>query len=211
MNVYVESNFVLELALEQEECESCEQLVRLTSAGSIRLVIPAFSLAEPHWALAAEEKARSKLSEDLQAQLRELGRSKPYRDMPGKFGELAGALVRTAEQERQGLDRTIESVLEAAQVIPLDADVIFHASALEVDFGMSAQDSLVLAAVFAHLVKTKAAQSCFLNRYTKDFNDPNVRKMLDEQGCKLFGRFDQGLRFVESCIARGTSELSPEL
>jgi len=46
MNVYVESNFVLEHALEQEQCESCEELIRLASAGSIRLLVPAFSLAE---------------------------------------------------------------------------------------------------------------------------------------------------------------------
>jgi hypothetical protein len=29
MNVYVESNFVLEQALEQEQCESCEELIRI--------------------------------------------------------------------------------------------------------------------------------------------------------------------------------------
>jgi hypothetical protein len=28
MNVYVESNFVLEQALEQEQCESCEELIQ---------------------------------------------------------------------------------------------------------------------------------------------------------------------------------------
>lgn len=38
MNVYVESNFVLEQEAEQEQCESCEELIRLAAAGSIRLV-----------------------------------------------------------------------------------------------------------------------------------------------------------------------------
>ena len=51
MNVYVESNFVLEQALEQEQCESCKELIGIASSGSIRLVVPAFSLAEPHIAL----------------------------------------------------------------------------------------------------------------------------------------------------------------
>ena len=48
MNVYVESNFVLELALLQEQHASCEALLRLCEEGGIQLVIPAYSLAEPY-------------------------------------------------------------------------------------------------------------------------------------------------------------------
>jgi hypothetical protein len=42
MNIYVETNFVLELALEQEECDTCAEIIRLASAGQLRLVVPAF-------------------------------------------------------------------------------------------------------------------------------------------------------------------------
>jgi hypothetical protein len=49
MNVYVESNFVLEHALEQEQSESCQRLVSLATEGSIHLVIPAlFPRRTPH-------------------------------------------------------------------------------------------------------------------------------------------------------------------
>jgi len=48
VNVYVESNFVLERALEQEQSETCEELIRIAAAGSIHLAISAFSLVEPH-------------------------------------------------------------------------------------------------------------------------------------------------------------------
>ncbi|SPE35773.1 hypothetical protein SBA3_2300034 [Candidatus Sulfopaludibacter sp. SbA3] len=37
MNVYVETNFLLELALEQEQGESCQDLIRLASGGLIRV------------------------------------------------------------------------------------------------------------------------------------------------------------------------------
>ena len=87
MNVYVESNFVLEHALEQEQCESCEELIRLASAGSIRLLVPAFSLAEPHIALARKGKARSRLIEELENCLSELGRSRPFREALDKFSD----------------------------------------------------------------------------------------------------------------------------
>jgi hypothetical protein len=61
MNVYVESNFVLEYALEQDECEACGEIVRLAANGKLTLVVPAFSLAEPHQAIAAKAKALNRI------------------------------------------------------------------------------------------------------------------------------------------------------
>ncbi len=47
VNIYVETNFVLELTFEQEQCASCEQILQLCQAGQAKLIIPAYSLAEP--------------------------------------------------------------------------------------------------------------------------------------------------------------------
>jgi hypothetical protein len=44
MNVYVESNFVLELALLQEEHETCENILALCERAEAKLVLPAFCL-----------------------------------------------------------------------------------------------------------------------------------------------------------------------
>lgn len=97
MNVYVESNFVLELALEQEECESCSEIVQLASSKKVRLLIPAFSLAEPHLAVATKAKARLRLSDELRSHIRELGRSRSHREMLVEFGPLTAALVESAQ------------------------------------------------------------------------------------------------------------------
>jgi hypothetical protein len=102
MNVYVESNFVLEEALEQEQRESCKELIGIASTGAIRLVVPAFSLAEPHIALMRRENERSRLVAELQKHLSELGRSKTYREAPGNFGELVALLITSAGSERSG-------------------------------------------------------------------------------------------------------------
>lgn len=198
MNVYVESNFVLEQALEQEQCESCKELIWIASAGSIRLVIPVFSLAEPHIALMRRGNERSRLSAELQKHLSELGRSKTYREVSGNFSELAALLITSAERERGGLQRATEGMLKAAEIIPLDSDVFHQAGGIQVAFDMSVQDSIVLASIVSHLAATKPAESCFLNRNTRDFDDPNVREMLDEFGCKFFGRFDDGLHYIEA-------------
>src|ERR1035438_4458577 len=108
MNVYVESYFVLDQALEQEQCESCEQLIGLASTKALQLVIPAFSLAEPHATLLRTKNARSRLSNDLLPHLRELARSRPYREVSGNLNDLADVLTRSAEREREGLRRTID-------------------------------------------------------------------------------------------------------
>jgi hypothetical protein len=113
MNVYVESNFVLEHALEQEECETCLEIVRLAGNRQLKLVIPAFSLAEPHQAIFSKAKTRSRLGEDLRVQLGELGRSRRHREVPGTFDALAAALIASAQFEREGLRRAVPELIES--------------------------------------------------------------------------------------------------
>jgi len=51
MIVYVESNFVLELALLQKEQQSCEDILSLCEVGNVRLILPAMCLTEPPFSL----------------------------------------------------------------------------------------------------------------------------------------------------------------
>lgn len=142
MTVYVESNFVLEQALQQEQSESCDAIVNLAAAGDILLVIPAFSLAEPHQALRQKETARNRLNNELRQQLSEIGRSKPYRGIPDDFSALATILIRSAERERDGLQLAIAALLRTAEVIPLDGAIVASAGELQTGFAMSGQDAI---------------------------------------------------------------------
>jgi hypothetical protein len=175
MTAYVESNFVLEQALQQEQCDACDEILSLAARGALFLVIPAFSLAEPHQALALKEKARNRLSNELRAQISELGRSRPYRRVPDDFTALASVLIRSAEQEREGLQRAVTGLLRAAEVTPLDSEILISAGDLQVTLAMSGQDALVLASVLRHLRQTTPNESCFLSRNSRDFDDPDVR------------------------------------
>ena len=60
MIVYVESNFVLELAFLQEEHESCLELLSLSESEDICLVLPAFSIGEPYEAWGTSLKAKTR-------------------------------------------------------------------------------------------------------------------------------------------------------
>jgi predicted nucleic acid-binding protein len=198
MNVYVESNFVLEHALQQEESHSCAEIIRLASDGQIALVVPAFSLAEPHQAISGKAKVRSRLGEDLRRQLGELARSKPHREIPATFDVLAAALIERAQFERDGLRRAVSEFLSTAEIIPLDAGVLRSAADIEATFGLSGQDAIVLASVFYHLEANRPDDSCFLNRNSRDFDDPDIRDRLEALRCKFFPNFTPALAYVAS-------------
>jgi predicted nucleic acid-binding protein len=78
LNIYVETNFVLELVFEQEQSESCEKILQLAEANRVKLTLPAYSLAEPHEKLNRQATARKKLQDSLNIELRQLSRSKNY-------------------------------------------------------------------------------------------------------------------------------------
>ncbi len=196
MNVYVESNFVLEHALEQEECDSCAEIIRLASDDRLRLVIPAFSLAEPRQAISAKAKARSRLGEDLRVHVGELGRSRPHRDIPATFYALAAALIASAQFERDGVRRAVSDLLAASEVIPLDGAILRSAAAMEIEYDLSGQDAIVLASVLGHLEATGPNESCFLNRNAKDFDNPNIRERLETGRCKFFARFSPAFAYI---------------
>ncbi|MCY7322188.1 MAG: PIN domain-containing protein, partial [Phormidesmis sp. CAN_BIN36] len=65
MNIYVETNFVLELAFQQEQCASCDQILDLCNAGLAKLIIPAYGLAEPHEKLNRQAKGRREIQQLL--------------------------------------------------------------------------------------------------------------------------------------------------
>ena len=62
MNIYIESNFVLELALVQEQEASCENLLQVCEAGRAKLIIPAYSLVEPYETLVRRHTQRRRRS-----------------------------------------------------------------------------------------------------------------------------------------------------
>jgi predicted nucleic acid-binding protein len=78
VRIYVETNFVLELAFQQEQFASCEKILQLCETGQAQLVIPAYSLAELHEKLSRQANTRRDLQQMLDAELRQLGRTVSY-------------------------------------------------------------------------------------------------------------------------------------
>jgi predicted nucleic acid-binding protein len=199
--VYAETNFVLELALLQEQSASCDALLRLAEAGSIRLVLPAFSLAEPYDTLQRRHAARSTVSASLDRELRELGRTESYAAQVSRVRELSILLIESGADERTRLGETRARLTSAAEIAPLDGLALQSAARYSAQHGLSPQDALVYASVLHHLAGQEGAAACFLNRNTRDFDDPDMVGELRALNCRLIPGFDGGLEFVRRSLS----------
>ncbi len=200
MDVYVESNFVLELALLQEQHESCQELLDLAASKQIRLIVPAFSLAEPYETLIRNNKKRQKLSQDLKKELSQLSRSRPYQEQIRTFEDTTAFLVSSQEEEKQRLQLAIENMLKVCEIIPLTVEILTAAIAYQSEYNLEPQDSIVYASVLEHISKSGERLRCFLNRNSKDFDDPDIKEALSSYNCLMLFRFDNGISYVKSTL-----------
>ena len=199
MIVYIETNFVLELAFLREERESCSSFLSLSESGDIRLVLPAFSIGEPYEVLVRRAKQRRELHRQLRAEIHELSRSSPYRESAHEFQGLTDLLLKIGEEEKRRLDQTLERILQTVEVIPMGLSTIKAAITLEKSRSLSPQDALVYASILEHLGKEESDSfGCFITKNSKDFANPDIENDLAAHNCKLLTRFADGLGYVRS-------------
>ena len=198
MNIYVETNFVLELVFEQEQQISCEQILALCESGQSRLIIPAYCLAEPHEKLTRQAGSRRELQRNLETELRQLARTASYTARINSIQEIASLLVHGNEEEKQRFIRYRDRLLGIAETVPLTIDILREAATHESPYDLTPQDALVYTSVIAHLRQNQPSVSCFLNRNSKDFDNPDIVDELDRHNCKMIPRFDHGYGFIQA-------------
>ncbi len=193
MNVYVESNFVLELAFLQEQSESCNEILGLSSAKRVQLVVPAYSLAEPYETLARRQTRRLRKKEELDAELRDISRTAIYAH---RFGELTALMIKIVDVEAQRLEEIRTHLEKTAIIIPLNTSVLAESKQYQRACGFSPQDAFVYSSILLHQKKFPSKRSCFLNRNSNNFDGQNIVDQLGSYNCKRLPRFDAGYRFI---------------
>lgn len=93
MIVYVESNFLLELAYRQERSVSCGEMLRMARENAVRLVLPAFCVAEARATWRRRVSERQEFHSRFRYHLRGIARSERYRALNDQFEEISDALV----------------------------------------------------------------------------------------------------------------------
>jgi predicted nucleic acid-binding protein len=197
VNVFVETNFVLELVREQQEAPACRKLVGLASAKSIRLFLPAYSFIEPHETLTRRERDRAALRRQLSGELAELARSERLAERASASQEIVKLLIESSEYEATQMERVKQRLWSVSEVLPLDLKVLRIAAECQADYNLSAQDAIVYASIRTQLELDHAAVSCFISRDSHDFNEPDLSRQLVSLNCKFFSSFVTALQYIE--------------
>lgn len=196
MNIFVETNFVIEVALEQQEVAACEVLLQLAAEQRIRLLLPAYSFIEPHEAFTRRHIDRESLRSRMSNELAQLARSTPLTDRVAASQDLVKLLVDSTEYETTRLDEVKQRIWAIAEVLPLDLPVLQSAADCQGRFDLSAQDAIVYASIRAQLEADHAAESCFVSRNPGDFDNPDLRQDLAGFNCKYFSSFATAVQYI---------------
>ncbi len=195
MVVYIETNFLLEVAFQHGQHASCQRLLALAEAGKIELVLPAFSLTEPYETLIRREQESRELAEKMTAGLRQLGRAVSTATIAAEALRIPELLNEVSGQNRARLREVQSRLVRVATVIAQDAVVVEAAFAAEQRFNLSPQDAVVFASILSHLEQAPAGEKLFLE-LDAHFRNPDVLAELQRLGCLLRSSFDDGLQRV---------------
>ncbi len=198
MNIYVETNFLQELAFLQEQSGACEDILKLCESGAAQLVIPAFSLAEPLEKLHRQKNTRLEIQKSVDTEIKQLSRTVGYESQIQNIKNLDLLFAQSIEEERKRFEKYLNKLVDIAYILPLDAPIFQASEKFERELKLSMQDALVYASVLTHLRADQTSTSCFLNRNSKDFDIPEIRTQLAGLNCTMIPRFDDGFRFVTS-------------
>ena len=196
MIVYVESNFVLELVLSQEQSLACEALVALADEGAIELAIPSYAFLEPEEKLVRRGRERKRLSDSLANELNQLTRSSHLSGVVTGLNDVPDVLLFASHEEQRRADEERLRLLGASTVLSVDGFVVREAFELSQRLRLSLPDATMLASVLADLRRHPGTAACFLNRNAKDFSDPDIVSMLADLGCSAIFSFVDGLNYV---------------
>lgn len=193
MTVYVESNFVLELALGQEQAPAAQAILERAERGEITLALPAFSLSEPFSTVTQRSRNLRRLARQLGSQLQELARSYPHEADVHTLESASTVFASVERRELQRLTTTVGRLLSVATIIPLNLSTYTEAMSVIERIALSPQDALIYAAVLEHLrVSQLSGPHLFISRNAKDFADLRIASELDALDCEFLGSFNEG-------------------
>lgn len=202
MIVLAESNFVLELALRQEQFEHAEQILRLAEEKHLQLVVPACSLTEPYQTLIRRRRERKEFRRRLQDEIKLLERSSLHDGMQATSQQVAQILDAGTEIERHSLEQTIERLIKICTVPALSLEIVRLGQAMQLGYGLEPQDAIVMASIDATLNDLETGPKVFVNKNSKDFATPLIEGQLEKHECRLITSFPNACEYIENELSR---------
>lgn len=204
MIVYIESNFILEIALQQEQSLYAENILGLATQGEITLAFPDFALSEPFATVMHRNGERKKISNNLIDIFKEIRRSKSHGQIMMHAGSIMSMLRDVEIREWEGLHGIVAQLLHIGIPIPCNAKCLEQALVYRTRHGLSSQDAFIYASIMADVQKhPQSNKKCFLSRDRRAFgqdDDRTIKAELDAYNCRYIGSFLQGLDYIQSTL-----------
>jgi hypothetical protein len=200
--VYLETNFLFELATGRDTNDSCVSLLQWCREEQIALRIPAHALLETRTALRRRAAIQTGVARDLQDQHRDVDRART-RDLADLYLTAAQHLKNSADVERQYLMSLSEELLHLATILPTDREVLLHSERFRIAKVLTGDgDLLNFASIIRDLDLRKSggdvAQSMFI---TGDADFANVRQWLQPYSCDLLTSYSAAVARLKGQLA----------
>jgi hypothetical protein len=202
--VYAETNLILELTLGREQCDSCRQLLEWAKKQQIALRLPAYAFYEARQALRRKQQMRRTLTNDLAAEVTELGRMRPFANVVDPLVSAGAVLTNVTATESALLDDVAGELDACTSDIPFDRRAswdleIFRMVRLLKGDG----DLIILSCVMSDLEKRANsgddARSIFVTRNSRDFRD-ELRPYLRARSCDLLTSYDAAVSRLRTLL-----------
>ncbi len=157
MNVYVNSNFVIELALRQEQYAAASRILSWAQQKRLTLVCPALVLAEPLSNMNYRRVERKALGKSLRtfsaSCLARSGEHLAAEEQVGGVLDYLDAMDKSEAEETHGICRVL---LATARIMPLNVETMDGSRIVAQDYDIGLTDSLVLTAILVDLLRLES-------------------------------------------------------
>lgn len=207
MIVYVETNFILELALEQEHHQAAIEILQLAEKRKIDLAFPGFSISESLSKVTRQSRERDELLRFLSFTLQQLGRSASYEQIVTDLDPVLALLQNAIKAASDRLLSVLSRLLSVGRLVELNSSSLSQALAYKGQ--LSTEDSVVYGTIISDLILRPHDESkLFLSRDAEAFGESRNKKKdpyyqrikteLRSYNCSYIQEFDDGLGYIES-------------
>lgn len=205
MIVYIESNFILEIALEQEQLSAADAILTLAEKNMIKLAFPDFVLSEPFGRIMRERNEQNVLYNSLVNLLSNLQRSKPHKNVMNDMEPIIKVLKDAHFRRLARLHSTFEKLLGIGERANVNAACFTDALIYQQKSGLAPQDSIFYATIVTDLPNRLVnEEKCFLSRdakaFGRDADHQGIKTELALYYCRYIRSFTQGLDYIQNIL-----------
>lgn len=201
MKVYVETTWLLDLALEQERMQASSFVLELAKDKKILLCLPEISLVEADQKIVRRRLQREALINQLYQEGRELIRTRDamYQSQAAAIDQDISQLRYISDFEREHFDATVRDISKFLTWLHLDDDSLQKSFNFENHYELSRLDALVYAVVRADAASDLASEKCFID-YDGDFKDSELKRDMTRLGITLLSSPESAEGFLKSKV-----------